>query len=97
MFEGIASCTTNELITMIITGVVTAAIAIALVLYIYINKREMLYKAALYAVAKAEEEWGSGTGRIKFAEVYTYIKKEFRRFTVFFPEAKLKKIIEDAL
>lgn len=97
MFEGITSCATNELITMIITGVVTAAVAIALVLYIYINKREMLYKAALYAVAKAEEEWGSGTGRIKFAEVYTYIKKEFPILTMFFTEPQLTVIIENAL
>lgn len=97
MFEGITSCATNELITMIITGVVAAAIAIALVLYIYINKREMLYKAALYAVAKAEEEWGSGTGRIKFAEVYTYIKKEFPILTMFFTEPQLTVIIENAL
>lgn len=97
MFEGITSCATNELITMIITGVVVAAIAIALVLYVYINKREMLYKAALYAVAKAEEEWGSGTGRIKFAEVYTYIKKEFPILTMFFTEPQLTVIIENAL
>lgn len=92
-----STCITSELITKIIIGVIVAAIAIALVLYIYFNKKEMLYKAALYAVAKAEEEWGSGTGRIKFAEVYTYIKKEFPILTMFFTEAQLTIIIENAL
>lgn len=97
MSEFLTGCTTSEIISTVITGVIVAAIAIALVLYIYINKKDLLYKAALYAVAKAEEEWGSGTGRIKFAEVYTYIKKEFPILTMFFTEPQLTIIIENAL
>jgi hypothetical protein len=72
-------------------------IIIALAFYIYCNRRDLIQKAALYAVSVAEEEWGSGTGRIKFAEVYTYIKKEFPLFTLFFTETQLTLIIEDAL
>lgn len=87
----------NWIVANPIMTFVIAIIIIALVVYIYLNKKDLLYKAALYAVSVAEDEWGSDMGRIKFAEVYTYIKKEFPLFTLFFPEAKLKKIIEDAL
>ena len=80
-----------------ITAFVVGIIIIALMLYIYINRKDLIRKAALYAVSVAEEEWGSGTGRIKFAEVYIYIKKEFPLFTLFFTEAQLTIIIEDAL
>lgn len=80
-----------------VTFVVALIIIIALVVLIYKNKNGLLYKAALYAVTKAEEEWGSDTGKIKFAEVYTYIKKEFPIITFFFTEAQLTNIIEDAL
>ena len=70
---------------------------IAMVTYIYVNKREILFQAALHAVAIAEETWGSSMGKIKFAEVYTYIKKEYPVLTLFFTEEKLTEIIEDAL
>ena len=80
-------------ITMFVVGV----IVIALLVYAFINRKGLLRKAALYAVSVAEEEWGSGTGKIKFAEVYTYIKKEFPILTLFFTEAQLTIIIEDAL
>ena len=76
---------------------VIAIIVIALCVYIFLNKKGLLYKVALYAVSVAEDEWGSDMGRIKFAEVYAYIKKEFPLFTLFFSEAKLTQIIEDAL
>ena len=80
-----------------VTAVTLLIIFIAIIVYIFINKKDLLHKAALYAVSVAEEEWGSGTGRIKFAEVYIYIKKEFPLFTLFFTEAQLTIIIEDAL
>lgn len=80
-----------------ITIFVGIIIIIALMIYIYKNKKDLLYKAALYAVSVAEEEWGSGTGKIKFAEVYTYISKQFPLFTLFFTEKQLTSIIEEAL
>ena len=72
-------------------------IIIAMVTYIYVNKREILFQAALHAVAVAEDQWGSDTGKIKFAEVYTYLKKQYPVLTLFFTEEKLSQIIEDAL
>lgn len=61
------------------------------------NRRGLLVKAALYAVTKAEETWGSNTGRIKFAEVYTYLAKQYPIVTFLFTEKQISQIIEDAL
>ena len=80
----------------IVIGIVLVAI-VCLVVFLYYNKRDLLYKAALFGVATAEEAWGSGMGRVKFAEVYTYLKKEFPVITVFFSESQLSAIIEEAL
>lgn len=76
---------------------VVIVIIVALVLYLYKNKKDILAKAALYAVSKAEEAWGSSTGKIKFAEVYTYLRKQFPLITFFFTEKQLTDIIETAL
>lgn len=70
---------------------------IALIVMIYINRKDVLLKSALYIVAKVEEEWGSGMGKIKFAEAYTYLKSKYSIVTFFLPEALLTKMIEDAL
>lgn len=80
-----------------VTCVVLLIIIIALIVYLIRYRHDILKKAALYAVAKAEEAWGSNTGRIKFAEAYTYIKKNYPLITFFVSEAQLSKIIEDAL
>lgn len=80
-----------------ITTVVVLIIIIAVIVYAYQNKKGLLEKAALYAVTKAEETWGSNTGKIKFAEVYTYIQKQYPVVTFFFTEKQLTEIIENAL
>ena len=72
-------------------------IAIAIIVLIYINRKDVLLKSALYIVAKVEEEWGSDMGKIKFAEAYTYIKSKYPIVTFLLPESVLTKIIEDAL
>lgn len=77
--------------------VVASVVLILAIILMYFNKKDLLYKAALYGVAKAEEAWGSGMGKIKFAEVYTYLKKEYPFITFFFTEAQLSIIIETAL
>lgn len=80
------------------TFVVVAAIIVICVAVMVIRTRKgMLIKAALYAVTKAEENWGSNTGRIKFAEVYTYLCKQYPIITLFFTESQVAEIIEDAL
>ena len=72
-------------------------VVIAVVVYFLKYKNEVLEKAALYAVAQAEAEWESGTGRIKFAEAYLYVKKNHPIITFFISESKLSDIIEEAL
>ena len=68
-----------------------------IILLIYLNRKDVILKSALYIVAKVEEEWGSNMGKIKFAEAYTYLKAKYPIVTFLLPESVLKKIIEDAL
>jgi len=91
----------NEVLNWLLENSVTILIVIVavagLVFAIINNKEGLLYKAALYAVSVAEETWGSKTGQIKFAEVYTYLKTQFPIITFFISEKALKTLIEDAL
>ena len=80
-----------------VTSLVILVIAIAIIVLIYINRKDVLLKSALYIVAKVEEEWGSDMGKVKFAEAYTYIKSKYPIVTFLLPESVLTKIIEDAL
>ena len=84
--------TTNPVMSLVIL-----VIAIAIIVLIYINRKDVLLKSALYIVAKVEEEWGSDMGKVKFAEAYTYIKSKYPIVTFLLPESVLTKIIEDAL
>ena len=77
--------------------VVSIIIVISICLNIYLHKKGLIEKAALYAVAKAEETWGSKTGAIKFAEVYTYITDKYPIITFFFSEEQISEIIEKSL
>ena len=80
-----------------VMSLVILVIAIAIIVLIYINRKDVLLKSALYIVAKVEEEWSSDMGKIKFAEAYTYIKSKYPIVTFLLPESVLTKIIEDAL
>ena len=84
--------TTNPVMALVIL-----VILIAIGVLIYINRKDVILKSALYIVAKVEEEWGSDMGKVKFAEAYTYIKAKYPIVTFLLPESVLKKIIEDAL
>ena len=61
------------------------------------GNEQLLYKAALFLVSSAEEEWGSNTGKIKFAEVYVQLRKEYPILTAFVSEKTLTELIEEAL
>ena len=80
-----------------VRALVILVIIIAVGFLIYINRKDVILKSALYIVAKVEEEWGSDMGKVKFAEAYTYIKTKYHIVTFLLPESVLKKIIEDAL
>ena len=87
----------NEFVTNNPHIIVFAVILIAVMVYVIKKGKVGLYKAALYLVTVAEEEWGNKTGQIKFAEVISTIKKTYPIISLFIREEKLKKIIEDAL
>lgn len=72
-------------------------ILIAVIIYVIKKGKNGLYAAALYLVTVAEEEWGSKTGQIKFAEVLSSIKKTYPILTLFIREDTIKAIIEDSL
>lgn len=72
-------------------------ILIAVAIYVIKKGKKGIYATALYLVTVAEEEWGSNTGKIKFAEVISTIKKTYPIISLFIKEDKLKDIIEEAL
>jgi hypothetical protein len=76
---------------------VIAIIIIGVCVLIYKDRKDVLYKAALMAVARAQLAWGSDVGKLKFAEVYAYLKTNYPVITFFISSALLTKIIEDAL
>ena len=80
-----------------IETVVVAVIIVAVMVLVYINRKDVILKSALYIVAKVEEEWGSNMGQVKFAEAYTYIKSKYPIITFFLPESLMRTIIEEAL
>lgn len=92
--------TVNNFIQMLISNpyiILFVVIAIAIAIYIFKKGKNGLYAAALYLVTVAEEEWGSKTGQIKFAEVISTIKKTYPIISLFIREEKLEQIIEDSL
>ena len=80
-----------------VMAVVILVIIIAIIVLIYVNRKDVILKSALYIVAKVEEEWGSDMGKIKFAEAYTYLKAKYPIITFLLPQTLMTKIIEDAL
>ena len=77
--------------------IIFAIILVAIMIYVIKKGKEGLYSAALYLVTVAEDEWGSDTGKIKFAQVISTIKKEYPIISLFISEKKLEQIIENAL
>lgn len=80
-----------------IIAAVIAVIVFAILVYAFYNRKGLLTKAALDAVAKAQQAWGSHAGQLKFAEVYSYLKFKFPIITFFLSEKKLSEIIENSL
>lgn len=80
-----------------IIAAVIGVIVFAILVYAFYNRKGLLTKAALDAVAKAQQAWGSHAGQLKFAEVYSYLKFKFPIITFFLSEKKLSEIIENSL
>ena len=86
----------KELLMNPVTYVV-AIIVIAVLFFLFKNRKKALKAGALYIVSVAEKAWGSKTGQIKFADCYNYLTKHYPFVTLFLTEKMLTKIIEDAL
>lgn len=80
-----------------VATLVVLVIAIAVIVVIYQKRKDVLYQAALVAVSKAQEAWGSDMGKIKFAEVYAAIKSEYPIITFLISEEQLTNLINQAL
>ena len=77
---------------------ITCVVIVACVITYTIRKGKAgLYDAALYLVTVAEDDWGSDTGKIKFAQVLTTIKQMYPVISFFLKEEDIKNTIEDAL
>lgn len=87
----------NEAIHDPITIAITVVIVAAIFVLIWTNRKDVLLKSALYIVAEVEDEWGSNTGRIKFAQAYEYVKCKYPIITFFMSKETLTNIIETAL
>jgi hypothetical protein len=78
-------------------AVAVIVIVCCVITYVIKKGKVGLYDAALYLVTVAEDEWGSDTGKIKFAQVLTTIKKMYPITTFFLKQEDISQIIEDAL
>ncbi len=87
----------NWIMTNPVMAIVLLVVTIAVIVWVVKHRKGLLRKMALYAVSVAEEEWGSKTGQIKFAEVYSTLKLKFPIITLFFTEKQMKDLIENAL
>ena len=77
--------------------ILAVIIITALIVNAFIKGKKGIYETALYLVTVAEEEWGSKTGQIKFAQVISTIRMQYPIISIFLREETIKKIIEDAL
>ena len=83
--------------TQTIVIAVAVVIIIALLVLVYQNRKDVLQKAALEAVARAQQAWGSNAGKLKFAEVYAYLKTKYPVVTFFISQTQMANLIERAL
>lgn len=88
---------TNFITTYPVEVGITIVIIIALIVLFVSKKKLGMYATALYLVSVAEEEWGSKTGQIKFAQVITAFRDKYPVISLFIKENVIKNIIETAL
>lgn len=78
-------------------SIVILVVLISLIALVITSKTSELKETALYLVSTAETEWSSGTGQIKFSQVYSELKKRMPIVTIFLSKKVLSDIIEAAL
>lgn len=77
--------------------VVIAAIAIFIALY-YFGYRKQLNQILLYLVTKAEQEFGGGTGPIKYGAVVAWVYERVPSIVkIFLTKKELDRLIEQSV
>lgn len=71
----------KDVITLIISGIVT----IIVITYLIINERGNIKEWLIQAVTKAEKELGGGTGQLKLRTVYDWFIEKFPIVAVIIP------------
>lgn len=74
------------------------ALVLGLVLLLRFGSKKQIRAVLLYLVSRAEEEWGSGTGEIKYASVVAAVYERIptaARFLI--TERELSQMIEAAV
>jgi len=76
-------------------------VVVAILALIYLYKRgakKKVFKILFYLVTLAEEEFGGGTGQLKFAAVTTWIYERLPAITkLLFTTKQIDNMIEDAV
>ena len=82
----------------IVAWVAIGIVAVGLIVLIIILRRQPFIKRFLLkCVVEAEKALGSGTGQLKFAQVYAAFVAKFPIISLFLTEGRIKKWIEEAL
>ena len=90
--------------TILISAFIIAAIGAGLCYFILnitslpVEERNNIIKNwLLYAVTAAEKEFGSGTGKLKFAKVYNEFIEKFPEFAVIISYEEFSSLVDEAL
>lgn len=90
--------------TLLISAFIVAGIGAGICYFILsmtslpVEERTSIIKNwLLYAVAAAEKEFGSGTGKLKFAKVYNEFIEKFPEFAVLVSYEEFSKLVDEAL
>ena len=90
--------------TILISAFIIAAIGAGLCYFILnitnlpVEERNNIIKNwLLYAVTVAEKEFGSGTGKLKFAKVYNEFIEKFPEFAVIISYEEFSSLVDEAL
>ena len=68
-----------------------------IVAYIFISGKKSIKEWLVYGVMMAEQEWGSGTGKLKLKEVYDAFVARYPVFAVILPFAVFSLWVDEAL
>ena len=72
-------------------------VIVLVVVSVFISGKKSIKNWLLYAVSMAEQEWGSGTGKIKLRDVYDSFVARYPIFAVVIPFSVFSLWVDEAL